>query len=329
MKPAKYWVKKEEGVVQCLLCPHQCTIKPGKEGICKNKKNIEGELYAHRYGEVSAIALDPIEKKPLYHFYPGSQILSIGTVGCNFQCKFCQNYHLVEATVPTEEVEIEELISSAKRHRSVGIAYTYNEPFISFEFVLDCAVRAREAGLKNVLVTNGYYNPEPFEELLPYIDAMNIDLKSLQDDFYRRLCGGRLEPVLKTIERAHQDCLVELTNLLVTDENDSDEDIQKLVDWIASLDPEIPLHFSRYHPMYKFTNPPTPIERLERAYQIGREKLKWVYLGNVWGEQGQDSFCPNCGALLVRRRGYVVQVVDLEGNQCGKCKTKLNFVNQK
>ena len=140
MKPAKYWVKKEDGVVQCLLCPHQCTIKPGKEGICKNKKNIEGELYAHRYGEVSAIALDPIEKKPLYHFYPGSQILSIGTVGCNFHCKFCQNYHLVEASVPTEEVSIEELVSAAKRHNSVGIAYTYNEPTIFIEFAKDWTI---------------------------------------------------------------------------------------------------------------------------------------------------------------------------------------------
>jgi len=303
LKPAKYWVKKEEGVVQCLLCPHQCTIKPGKEGICKNKKNIEGELYAHRYGEVSAIALDPIEKKPLYHFYPGSQILSIGTVGCNFQCKFCQNYHLVEATVPTEEVEIEELISSAKRHRSVGIAYTYNEPFISFEFVLDCAVRAREAGLKNVLVTNGYYNPEPFEELLPYIDAMNIDLKSLQDDFYRRLCGGRLEPVLKTIERAHQDCLVELTNLLVTDENDSDEDIQKLVDWIASLDPEIPLHFSRYHPMYKFTNPPTPIERVGTGLSDWQGKAQMGVSGKCLGRAGSGFVLSELRSPFSEKKG--------------------------
>jgi len=327
LKKAKYWEKKEGDVVQCLLCPHQCIIKPGKEGICMNKKNIDGVLYAHRWGEVSAIALDPIEKKPLYHFYPGTQILSIGTIGCNFHCRFCQNYHLIEGTVPTERVEPKELVEAAKRHNSVGIAYTYNEPFISFEFVLDTAILAKEAGLKNVLVTNGFYNPKPLEELLPYIDAMNIDLKSMNDDFYRKLCSARLEPVLKAIERAHKSCFIELTNLLVTDENDSEEDVRKLVDWVASLDPEIPLHFSRYHPMYKFTNPPTPINRLERAYEIGKEKLKWVYLGNVWGELGQDSLCPNCGAVLVKRRGYVVQVMNLKGNRCAKCGTEHNFVN--
>ena len=313
--------------MQCFLCPHECVVKPGKEGICRNKKNIEGELSAHRYGQASAIAMDPIEKKPLYHFYPGSQILSIGTVGCNFSCDFCQNYHLVEATVPVEDVTPEVLVSAAKKHDSIGLAYTYNEPFISFEFVLDCAALARKEKLKNVLVTNGSYNPEPFAELLPYIDAMNIDLKSIRPQFYKKYCHARLEPVLASIETAQKSCLVELTNLVVTGLNDSDQDLQDLVDWVAKLNPEIPLHFSAYRPMYKMSNPPTPIERLRKAYELAKEKLKWVYVGNVYMDVGEDSLCPNCGALLVKRRGYAVRVNDLEGSHCGKCKTRLNFVN--
>lgn len=327
MKLAKYWKKREDKVVQCLLCPNQCVIKPNKEGICQNKKNLDGELYAHRYGMVSAIAMDPIEKKPLYHFYPGSEIFSIGTIGCSFSCDFCQNYHLIEGRVPVEEVDPEQLVQSAKRHRSIGIAYTYNEPFISFEFVLDCAKLAREAGLKNVLVTNGYYNLEPFAELLPYIDAMNIDLKSIRPEFYKKYCHGRLEPVLETIKMAQKSCLVELTNLLVTGLNDSDEELQDLIEWVAELNPELPLHFSRYHPMYKMTNPPTPVSRLERAYQLAQGKLKWVYLGNIWSELGSDSICYNCGALLVKRQGYSVQVINLQGSSCARCGFRHNFVS--
>jgi len=329
MKKAKYWEKRgEAGAVKCFLCPHECVIKPGKEGICMNKKNIAGELFAHRYGEVSAIAMDPIEKKPLYHFYPGTEILSIGTVGCNFACDFCQNYHLIEAVVPTEQITAEQLIKTAKARDSIGISYTYNEPFISFEFVLDCAVPAQEAGLKNVLVTNGYYNEKPLFELLPYIDAMNIDLKSIRPDYYKKYCHARLEPVLNTIQIAQKSCLVELTNLVVTDLNDSDQDLKDLIDWVAKLNPEIPLHFSAYRPMYKMTNPATPVERLIRAYELAKERLAWVYVGNVYLDVGQDSRCPHCHALLVKRRGYDVTVVDLKGSQCGKCGTKLNFINE-
>lgn len=329
MKKAKYWRRKEGETVQCLLCPNECIIKPGKVGICKNKKNVSGELYAHQYGSVSSIAMDPIEKKPLYHFYPGSQILSIGTVGCSFGCLFCQNYHLVEALVPTEEVDSEQLIESAIAHHSIGIAYTYNEPYISFEFVLDTAILAKKAGLKNVLVTNGYYNPEPFAELLPYIDAMNIDLKSLRDQFYQKYCKARLAPVLKSIETAQKSCLVELTNLIVTGLNDSDQDLKDLIDWVAGINPEIPLHFSRYHPIYKLTNPETPMERMEKAYQLSQGKLKWVYLGNVWSDLGlgQDSVCFKCGATLVKRRGYSIQILNLKGAQCSQCGAKHNFLS--
>ena len=180
-----------------------------------------------------------------------------------------------------------------------------------------------------MLVTNGYYNPEPFEEMIPYIDAMNINLKSIRPEYYRKYCHGGLEPVLKSIERASRSCLVELTNLIVTHLNDSDQDLQDLVNWVANLNPEIPLHFSAYRPMYKMTNPPTPIERLHKAYELGKEKLKWVYVGNAFLDIGEDSLCPNCGATLVKRRGYDVRVIDLEGSRCRKCRTVLNFVNEK
>ncbi len=316
-------------MVQCQLCPHMCVIKPGAEGICKNKKNIDGILYAHRYGEASAIAMDPIEKKPLYHFYPGRNILSIGTVGCNFACMFCQNYHLVEARVATDRVEPEDLVNAAKRHGGVGLAYTYNEPYISYEYILDTARLIRDAGLKNVLVTNGFYNPEPFEELLPLVDAMNIDLKSMHNDFYKKYCKASLDPVKQTIERATRNgCLVELTNLIITDINDSDDDLKQLVDYVAGINPEIPMHFSRYHPMYKLSNPATPEERLYRAYEIAKEKLKYIYIGNIMIDVGQDSICPHCGATLVHRSGYSIRLGTLKGNSCSNCNNKVHFVNE-
>jgi len=217
-------------------------------------------------------------------------------------------------------------VQAAIKQRSFGISYTYNEPFISFEFVLDTAKLAKEKGLSNVLVTNGYYNPEPFEELLPFIDAMNIDLKSIRDGFYKKLCKARVEPVKVTIARAVKDCLVEVTNLLVTGENDSDEDLRDLVDWLAGVGPEIPLHFSAYRPMFKLNNPSTPLERLNRAYEIASQKMKWVYLGNVMMELGQDSNCPHCRARLVRRRGYSTKLENLRGSECGKCGGAVNFV---
>jgi pyruvate formate lyase activating enzyme len=327
MKEASYWKTTEGGKVQCLLCPHRCVIAPDHEGRCRNKKNQDGKLYAHRYGEASALARDPIEKKPLYHFFPGRTILSVGTTGCNLACDFCQNHHLVNGQAAAEEISPAQLVKAAQQQRSFGIAYTYNEPFISYEYVLDAARLAREAGLKNVLVTNGFYNPLPFAELLPFIDAMNIDLKSIRDNFYKKLCKAAVDPVKTTIAHASKHALVEVTNLIVTDENDSDADLQGLVDWIASLSPDIPLHFSAYRPMYKLDNPPTPMERLMRAYQIAAAKLNYVYLGNVHAEVGQDTLCPHCRALLVSRYGYQTKIEKLDGEKCGACGKAVNFVN--
>ena len=327
-KPAAYWETLDKEMVQCHLCPHQCKIKPGADGKCHNKQNVDHVLYAKHYGEVTALAMDPMEKKPLYHFYPGRMIFSVGTQGCNLTCSFCQNWHLWDGDVKTDAVEPDEIVALAKREGSMAIAYTYNEPFMSYEYVRDIARLARAAGLKNVLVTNGFYNPEPFEALLPLIDAMNIDLKSIRDDYYRKLCGGRVEPVLRTIARAAKGCHVELTNLVVTGENDRDEDFQDLVDFVAGVNPEIPLHFSAYHPMYKMENPPTPTERLRAANRIAREKLKYVYVGNVMLSEGQDSLCPTCGKVLVKRNGYQIKIGTLKGANCGACGAKVNFVNE-
>jgi len=327
MREASYYLKQEGGAVQCRLCPQSCTLKPGQAGICLNKQNREGVLYAHRYGEITALSLDPMEKKPLYHFYPGRMILSLGTLGCNLACVFCQNYHLVTDAVATEPATPEDLLGAVRRHDTVGLAYTYNEPFIAYEFVLDTARLIRGSGYKNVLVTNGFYNPEPFAELLPYVDAMNIDLKSIRDEFYQKYSKARLAPVQRTIEQAQQSCLVEVTNLLITGLNDSDQDIRDLVDYLASVNREIPLHFSRYHPMYKMDRPETPEERLRRAYEIAKEKLTYVYVGNIRLEVGEDTDCPHCGAKLVRRRGYAVKVEKLQGSQCGACGRPAHFVS--
>ncbi len=327
-REAMYWEKMEGGKARCHLCPHNCLITEGKFGVCRNKKNEGGTIYAPYFAEITALSMDPIEKKPLYHFYPGRSILSIGTRGCNLSCSFCQNYHLWDGEVRTEPLPPEEAVEAAKRNGSFGIAYTYNEPYMSYEYVIECARLAREAGVKNVLVTNGYYNEEPFEELLPYVDAMNIDIKSIRDDFYKKLCKGKAAPVMKTIERANEECSVEVTNLIITDENDSDEDLGALVDWVASVDPAIPIHFSAYRPMYKMENPATSIERLLRAYELAREKLRYVYLGNVVLDVGQHSYCPHCGEMLVERNGYRTRIKNLEGESCKACGEAVNFKNE-
>ncbi len=327
MKEAQYYQKEKDDRVRCLLCPQGCRLAPGEKGKCLVRRNQGGILYALTYGKVAAVQMDPIEKKPLYHFYPGRQILSLGAIGCNLSCQFCQNYHLVEGKVPLDNLSPEQAVRLAREDNSVGIAYTYNEPLIWFEYVLDSARIAREEGLKNVLVTNGLINPKPLEELLPFIDAMNIDLKSIRDEFYRRLCGGFRDPVLKSIERSNQACHIELTNLLITGTNDSTEEIKELIDYVASLDRDIPLHFSRYFPHYQLNVPSTPVDKLMEAYELAKEKLNYVYLGNLWSDEGANTYCPKCKALLIQREGYATRIVDLRGRSCQKCGGEIKIVN--
>ena len=283
MKEALYYEKLDVKRVHCHLCPNECLISDGNRGSCGVRINKDGTLYSEAYGKTTSVSLDPIEKKPLYHYHPGQYILSVGTKGCNLHCDFCQNWHISQdLNVPTEDITSEEIVARAKAAGSFGIAYTYNEPFIWYEFVLDTARLSKKHGLENVLVTNGYVNMAPLEGMLPYIGAMNIDLKSFNEDFYAKICKGALKPVLDVIKRSVKDCHVEITTLLIPTLNDSEEEIAREVDWIFdNLGPEVPLHFSRYFPCYKMSLGPTPVRTLEMAARIAKKKLKYVYLGNV------------------------------------------------
>lgn len=297
MKKAKFYEKRKAGKVRCKLCPRLCLVAPGDSGNCLMRKNIDGTLYALGYGHVSSSHLDPIEKKPLYRFYPGSTIFSIGGLGCNLECPWCQNWSISQPGGRFPEAEAEDIAESLTTHiaperiveaaakykpaNCIGVAYTYNEPFISFEYVMDTAALVKEAGMHNVLVTNGYVLAEPLQELLPIIDAMNIDIKGFDKGFYRKI-GGNLGPILKAAELAKQYCHIEITNLVIPGLNDSREDFEKLVDWIAdSLGKDTPLHFSRYFPSHRSMIRSTPLETLSLAVKIAKEKLDHVYLGNV------------------------------------------------
>ena len=283
MKEAMYYQKLDKEKVRCELCPKRCVIAPDGYGFCQARKNIEGKLFSEIYARITSIALDPIEKKPLYHFHPGEYILSLGTRGCNFACLFCQNWQISQSRdASLKAISPEDATRQAKKVHSFGIAYTYNEPMIWYEFVLQTAKLAHKQGLKNVLVTNGFINQEPLNELIPFIDALNIDLKSIDNDFYVKYCKGELKPVLETIKTVSKSAHLELTNLIIPGLNDSEENFIRLRDWIFdNLGPETPLHFSRYFPCHKMDIPPTPLETLNRAKAIASEKLKNIYLGNV------------------------------------------------
>ena len=319
-REARYYVRRDGGKVQCRLCPHNCVIAEGKAGVCGVRRNREGTLFTMIYGEVSSAAMDPIEKKPLYHFHPGSRIFSVGTVGCSFRCRFCQNHGISQdPDYPTEYYSPADLAGAAKRQGSIGIAYTYTEPLVWFEYVLDASRIARERGLKNVFVTNGYINREPLRELLPYADAFNIDLKSYNDDFYRKTIGGSLAPVLDAIAEvaAHKDVCLEVTTLVIPGCNDGEREMEMIRDFLSSCGREIPFHLSAYYPRYEFDAPPTPVKTLERLKEIAGRKLAYVYLGNVGGSS--DTRCRECGSLLVERNGYRTKVVNLDAGKCARC----------
>ncbi len=323
MKIASYWARRGDDRLQCELCPQACVLSEGEAGDCLVRRMQEGQLIATTYGRVTSASLDPIEKKPLYHFFPGRRILSIGSIGCNFHCLFCQNHETSQTgnLAYTQELPPKAAVELALRQPgNLGLCYTYNEPLIQFEYVLDCSKLVREAGLCNVLVSNGYINPKPLAELIPFIDAINVDIKSLDEGYYNRLCGGKLKPVQRAItELVKAKVHVELTNLLVTGQNDSDDQIKRLVDWVASLSEDIPLHFSRYFPQYQMDLPATPEERLDKAYELGRARLNYVYLGNVLSSLGSNTHCVECGNLLVVREGYSTRLVGLQGAACDKC----------
>ncbi len=323
---AKYYTK-EKDKIKCLICPNYCIIAEGKVGRCLGRKNISGKLYAINYGEVVSIAIDPIEKKPLYHFYPGSKILSVATYGCNLLCPFCQNWEISKQTVPSRHIDPKSLLAIAQRPDSIGISYTYTEPLIWFEYLLDVCPLVKKAGLQNVLVTNGMINEEPLRELLPYIDAMNIDLKSIKPDFYDEFIKGDLPTVLNTIKIAKTACHIELTNLVIPTKNDSIAEITELVDFVATLGRDTVLHFSRYFPNYKLNIPPTPTETLIQAYEIAKKKLDYVYIGNVHNlVNGNNTYCPKCSNLLVARGYFSAKIVGIKDGSCSRCGRKVDIV---
>ncbi len=332
MVQAKYFEKHPSGEVTCTLCPHRCKLKQEKTGICGVRKNRNGMLYAENYGKVSAIHFDPIEKKPLYHFFPGSQILSIGTIGCNLSCRFCQNFEISQADIESysslSSYEPNDVLKIARsRKENIGISFTYNEPTIWYEYVTDMAEKAKQNDLLTTMVTNGFINPDPLASLLPFMDAFNIDLKAFTDDFYRKYTSSRLSPVMDTILQIHKAGKhLEITNLIIPGLNDNPETFLKMVQWISTeVSEETVLHLSRYFPAHKMTIHSTPLSTLERLYNIARDHLCHVFLGNVGGvNYGKNTFCPSCGAEVIIREGYYTRVTGLEpGGTCSQCGNKV------
>jgi pyruvate formate lyase activating enzyme len=319
---AAHYEMMENGRAHCHLCPHECRIAEEKKGICRTRTNAGGRLELLNYGEYTSFGLDPIEKKPLYHFHPGSEILSIGGMGCNFTCSFCQNCEISQGEPATRHVEPQELANEVVKNldHSIGLAYTYNEPFIWFEFVRDSAPLIRKAGGKIVFVTNGYVNPAPLAELLPLIDAMNVDLKAFDDEFYKKQCGGRVGPVKETIAAAVRAGVhVEVTLLLIPTLNDSNVRLHEQASWIASLSKDIPFHISRYFPCHELTLPPTPAPTIKKAREIAMEYLNYVYVGNIGDADGARTVCPLCRHTVIERLGYRTEVSGLDGTKCANC----------
>lgn len=305
-KQVDFFEKINESTIRCRVCPHNCVIKEGKSGRCRVREVKDGILYASNYGEISAMALDPIEKKPLFHYKPGTNILSLGSYGCNFTCGFCQNYDIAQFKPNTKFIGVEDIISRAKEYKSqnsIGLAFTYNEPLMFYEYVLDASKRCKEEDLDVVIVSNGFINKEPLETLLPFVDAMNIDLKSFSDEFYKSECSGRVEDVKSTIEIASKYCHVEITTLLISDHNDTEEEVRNIASFISSIDKNIPLHLSRYYPTYKFKEEATNIEKIKAFADIAREYLNYVYIGNIL-DADNNTYCPSCNKLLIERNVY-------------------------
>lgn len=327
IRDARHWESLENNKVRCRLCPTDCLLTESKTGICGCRTNIDGKLMVDNYGEIVSAAYDPIEKKPLYHYYPGSIIFSTGPNGCNLGCENCQNWEISQMKVPTRYLAPSDLAVLAGKSGSVGAAYTYSEPLIWFEYILDAASAVRDKGLKNVIVSNGYINPDPLKELIQFIDAANIDLKSMRPDFYKKICKGQLEPVKETIECLYRAKIhLEITNLVIPGLNDAISDFEQITDFIAGLSEKIPLHFSAYYPTYKMTRPRTPTETLMKGYDIARNKLKFVYLGNVNIPGKSDTLCPQCGRTLIKRNYYNIEITGLTGGDCSFCKYKTGIV---
>jgi pyruvate formate lyase activating enzyme len=334
MKEAMFYEKLAGADVTCRLCAHNCLIHNGHRGICAVRENKEGTLYSLVYGKVISMNIDPIEKKPLFHFLPASTSFSIATVGCNFRCKHCQNYEISQFPrerkfeIPGRDMTPEGIVNAAVHNNCNSISYTYTEPTIFFEFAHDCAVLAHEKGVGNVFVSNGYTGPDAARLIAPYLDGNNVDLKG-SDRFYREICGAKLEPVKETITLMKElGVWLEVTTLIIPDLNDSDKDLTDIAEFICSVDSGIPWHVSQFYPTYKLLDKPrTPVETLRKAREIGfRAGLKYVYEGNVPGEGGENTYCPSCKDLLIGRIGYRILENRIDNGKCPKCGTEIEGV---
>lgn len=335
MKEAMFYERLKDKKVRCFLCGHGCTIKPGKRGICHVRENIDGTIYSLVYGKVISMNIDPIEKKPLFHFLPGSHSFSIATVGCNLRCLHCQNYEISqylrerpELPIPGRDTTPEEIVKLASENRCESISYTYTEPTIFFEFAYDCARLAKEKGIKNVFVSNGFMTSESAKTIAEVLDGNNIDLKG-DNEFYRKVCSAKVEPVKETIRLMKElGVWVEVTTLIIPEYNDSEKVLREIAEFIKSVDPSIPWHVTQFYPTYKLTDKPrTPLKTLREARQMGFDVgLKYVYEGNVPGEGGENTYCPSCKEQVIRRFGFSILENKMKNTTCFKCGTAMDGV---
>lgn len=330
IKPALLWKKLPANAVRCQLCPNECVLNKGERGICRVRKNINGSLYTLVYSRVVAAHIDPVEKKPMYHFLPGSAAFSIATAGCNLSCKFCQNWEISQADPEnTDAVKITpaELSVRAKSAGTKVIAYTYNEPTVQFEYIIDSSARAKEKGLRPVIISSGYIKPQAGKILARNLDAVKIDLKSFTENFYSSICGGSLKPVLDNLVSIHGlGKWLELVVLIIPTLNDSPTEIKEMCTWVKkNLSANVPMHFTRFRSMYKIQNlPPTPVSTLEQCYKIAKEAgIRYPYVGNVPGHNWGNTYCHNCGRMLIRRSGFYHIENNISNGQCPYCRTRI------
>lgn len=325
-KEAMFYEKLDDNYVRCRLCPHQCLIPPGGRGFCRNRKNIDGKLYTLNYGRICSIAIEPVEKAPFYHFLPGHLRLAIACPGCNLRCKYCQNWQISQVKVEdieTRKVTPKQIVQWALQAGVKSICFTYSEPTAYYEFMLDVCKLAKKHGLKTLMVSNGFINPEPLKLLLKYMDGVKIDLKFFDPTLYAEISSGELEPVLRSIKIVKESGKwLEIVNLVVPTINDDMKQIEKMCKWIVqNVGPDVPLHFTRFFPCYKLTNlPPTPVKTLEKAREIAKKVgLKYVYIGNVPGHPANSTYCPRCGRLLIKRVHFTVVENKIKNGKCPYC----------
>jgi len=332
MKEASFYEKLDNLKVKCLLCPHECLINNNETGICAVRKNYDGILFSLVYGKTITESIDPIEKKPLYHFMPGTKSFSLATVGCNLTCRHCQNYEISQMPrdrkmISGKDMSPEELVTFAKNTSCDSISFTYSEPTIYYEFAHDIAVLSKSRGLKNIMVTNGYINNKPLEEIAPYIDAANIDLKSFSDDFYKKICGARLQPVLDSIKLYKKlGIWIEITTLIIPGLNDKEDELNKTAEFIASVGKDIPWHVTAFYPTYNLLEKSrTSIDHLIKAREIGiNAGLKYIFTGNIPGYEGENTYCFGCKKLLIERTGFKIENNYIKDKSCPDCNTKID-----